>query len=73
LHPYYLVPERAGNRGVGNLRKPWFIPPPQKYAELEKTLNSQHGIISENDQAIAKLWRGEQTSDKGRLVISKAK
>jgi diadenosine tetraphosphate (Ap4A) HIT family hydrolase len=66
----HVVPERNGNRGVGYLRKPWYIPSPQEYEKLEKSFQTQEGIIAESSQAVAKLIDREQASDKGHIVIT---
>jgi diadenosine tetraphosphate (Ap4A) HIT family hydrolase len=66
----HVVPERAGNRGVGYLRKPWYIPSAQRYEELAEVLDAQDGIINQNEQALAKLVAREQASDEGHLIIT---
>src|SRR5437868_5491988 len=66
----HVVPEREGNRGVGYLRKPWFIPSVEKYQEIEKSLQTEQGIIGENNKAIAKLTDYERASDYGHLIIA---
>jgi diadenosine tetraphosphate (Ap4A) HIT family hydrolase/ATP-dependent Lon protease len=68
----HVTPERIGNRGVGYLRKPWYIPSPQKYEEIEKDFSSKQGIISENKKSkvIVKLIEREQSSDEAHLIIT---
>jgi len=66
----HVVPEREGNRGVGYLRKPWFIPSVEKYQEIEKALQVEQGIVKDNEKIIAKLVEREQASDYGHLVIT---
>ena len=65
----HVVPEREGNRGVGYIRKPWFIPSVEKYEEIKKALQADQGIINENDKAIAQLISREQASDYGHTII----
>ena len=66
----HVVPEREGNRGVGYLRKPWYIPSVQRYEKIVEILGTQDRIIKENEQVIARLVEREQTSDEGHLIIT---
>ncbi|WNE40889.1 MAG: hypothetical protein mread185_000346 [Mycoplasmataceae bacterium] len=67
---FHITPEWKGNRGVGYLRKPWFIPSVEKYQEINEVLRTKKGIIEENDRAISQLIEREQASDYGHIIIS---
>ncbi|RIA82833.1 hypothetical protein C1645_834753 [Glomus cerebriforme] len=66
----HVVPEREGNRGVGYLRKPRFIPSIESYQEIEKSLHTDQGVVKETDQVVVRLIDREQASDYGHMVIA---
>ena len=41
----------------------------EKFQEIENSLQTEQGIVKENDKALAKLMDREQASDYGHIVI----